>query len=283
MKAETGLFLDMMGLLQQGMDSTDSPSAGFTLSLQADLLQTLVPIANPGIAQDLHRMHVQEVYCQGGVLAVAADSVEQMADMFGAEHAYRAIDFDDKYTAGEQVWHGAQAAAHVFLFWSPFKRVAPKTPPVAGPPPLPVRAAPLPSPRPQPSSPSASCCQAPVSAPKVCGPDAPRPPPQVGDQCVAPPRKVGSSGGGGAGKGFSRKVREAAVKENAELFGGKPRCSSCLVDVIPAKKSTRGVKPPSCEIQIDHVYPRSKGGNNSLSNAEVLCRRCNRAKSDKTK
>jgi hypothetical protein len=189
-----------MGGLQQEMDSTDSSDVGYVLSLEIDLFQTMIPMVMPIIAQDLQMMHMEEVYCQGGVLAVAADSVEQFADMFfGAEHISRAIDLDNKYTAGEQAWEGVQAAATIFLFFSPAKRVAPKVPAVAGPPPLPIRAAPLPSPKTQPSSVPSSCCQTPANTPKVCGPEAPRPPPSAELQC-APAAKSGETAATKAGR-----------------------------------------------------------------------------------
>ncbi|AOH55141.1 hypothetical protein ABE28_012350 [Peribacillus muralis] len=48
-----------------------------------------------------------------------------------------------------------------------------------------------------------------------------------------------------------------------------------------AKKSKKGVKPNSNEYQIDHVFPKKKGGTNSFKNAQVLTRKENRDKSDK--
>ena len=200
MDSKTRVFLGVMGGLQQEMDSTDSSDVGYVLSLEIDLFQTMIPMVMPIIAQDLQMMHMEEVYCQGGVLAVAADSVEQFADMFfGAEHISRAIDLDNKYTAGEQAWEGVQAAATIFLFFNPAKRVAPKVPAVAGPPPLPIRAAPLPSPKTQPSSVPSSCCQTPANTPKVCGPEAPRPPPSAELQC-APAAKSGETAATKAGR-----------------------------------------------------------------------------------
>ena len=45
-------------------------------------------------------------------------------------------------------------------------------------------------------------------------------------------------------------------------------------------KSSKGVTPNPDEWQIDHIYPKSLGGSNSNSNAQVLSRQENRLKSD---
>ena len=42
----------------------------------------------------------------------------------------------------------------------------------------------------------------------------------------------------------------------------------------------KGVTPPANEWQIDHVIPKSAGGTNSFSNAQVLSREENRIKWD---
>jgi RHS repeat-associated protein len=58
-------------------------------------------------------------------------------------------------------------------------------------------------------------------------------------------------------------------------------CQMCGTKTVPAEKSKKGVTPPSNEGQTDHKKARSKGGDNSPSNAEHVCRKCNREKSDK--
>ena len=40
-----------------------------------------------------------------------------------------------------------------------------------------------------------------------------------------------------------------------------------------------GRKPPEVVLEVDHIFPVSKGGGNEISNLQALCRQCNRAKS----
>lgn len=80
--------------------------------------------------------------------------------------------------------------------------------------------------------------------------------------------KGGSSGGPGAGKRFSKPVKGAAE----ESAGGK--CVFC------DKETTRSPGPQ--QRNIDHAIPKSRGGNNTLDNAQNTCRTCNLDKGTKT-
>lgn len=80
--------------------------------------------------------------------------------------------------------------------------------------------------------------------------------------------KGGSSGGPGAGKRFSKPVKGAAE----ESAGGK--CVFC------GKETTRSPGPQ--QRNIDHAVPKSRGGNNTLDNAQNTCRTCNLDKGTKT-
>jgi|GEM_PF-1737301 len=91
----------------------------------------------------------------------------------------------------------------------------------------------------------------------------------------------GTSGGDRAGKDFTPKGKQEVIDRNRDANGGTTRCQQCGVETVPSQKSQKGVTPPSNETQVDHINPKSKGGDGSPSNGQVLCRTCNRGKSDK--
>ncbi len=64
------------------------------------------------------------------------------------------------------------------------------------------------------------------------------------------------------GRHISRKVMLQVVRRDGHI------CQCCRVNV------------PDDEIEFDHVIPVAKGGPTSVSNIRVLCRKCNRKKSD---
>ena len=80
--------------------------------------------------------------------------------------------------------------------------------------------------------------------------------------------KAGSAGGDGAGKAFSQKVKNQARQESGD------KCVFC------GTKTTN--KPGPTRSEIDHSIPKSRGGNNTLENAQNTCRTCNRSKGAKT-
>jgi RHS repeat-associated protein len=80
--------------------------------------------------------------------------------------------------------------------------------------------------------------------------------------------KRGSSGGPGAGKRFDKKTAEAARAESDN------KCVFC------GTETTRTPGPD--QSNIDHADPKSRGGNNTLKNAQNTCRTCNLKKAAKT-
>lgn len=80
--------------------------------------------------------------------------------------------------------------------------------------------------------------------------------------------KIGESGGPGAGKRFPQKVQDAARAESENT------CVFCGDNTV----RTPGPK----QSNIDHAIPKSRGGNNSINNAQNTCRDCNLQKGAKT-
>ncbi|HEX5150763.1 MAG TPA: DUF6531 domain-containing protein [Parafilimonas sp.] len=86
----------------------------------------------------------------------------------------------------------------------------------------------------------------------------------------------------GKDKDFTKSQKEKIYDANKEANGGY-LCSDKDGTILEApKKSQSGESPSPYEAQVDHKKPRSKGGTNDYSNAAVLSREQNRAKSDKT-
>ncbi|MEV7776132.1 polymorphic toxin-type HINT domain-containing protein [Kitasatospora sp. NPDC086791] len=80
---------------------------------------------------------------------------------------------------------------------------------------------------------------------------------------------------------FTRAQKLKVWAANKLKYAGFNRCEACRIVVKKPKKSQKGVTPPRNEGQVDHVYPKSKGGVGcGRCNGELLCRVCNRTKSN---
>jgi 5-methylcytosine-specific restriction endonuclease McrA len=66
------------------------------------------------------------------------------------------------------------------------------------------------------------------------------------------------------------------VKDAARAESGN-KCVFCGTDTTPP-----GSAPGPAKSEIDHAIPKSRGGNNSLDNAQNTCRTCNREKGAQT-
>jgi 5-methylcytosine-specific restriction endonuclease McrA len=92
---------------------------------------------------------------------------------------------------------------------------------------------------------------------------------------------VGAAGGIRAGKDFTPAGKRQIDADNAAKNRGANKCENCGVEVVPGQKSERGVSPPGNQRERDHIVPKSRGGDGSPENGQVLCRDCNLDKSDK--
>ncbi len=92
--------------------------------------------------------------------------------------------------------------------------------------------------------------------------------------------------GVGPGKRFTTKQQNEIYRANKERNGGVLRDDDTGELLVKSKKSMAGEKnPPANEAQIDHIIPRKPSNNgvpgtNSYTNARVISRKRNRAKSN---
>lgn len=84
-----------------------------------------------------------------------------------------------------------------------------------------------------------------------------------------------------AGKDFTAAQKAEIIAANKARNGGVVKSDLSGEVLTQPAKSQKGVTPSSNEWQIDHIVPKDKCGTNSYSNAQVLSRAENRAKSNK--
>ena len=85
----------------------------------------------------------------------------------------------------------------------------------------------------------------------------------------------------GEGKKFTKAQKRQIIQENMRRNGGKIKSDMSGKELVPATQIKLNVTPDPLEVQIDHIKPRSSGGSNSYSNAQVLSREENIFKSNK--
>jgi hypothetical protein len=86
----------------------------------------------------------------------------------------------------------------------------------------------------------------------------------------------------GAGKDFTQTQRKKILEENKRAHGGRITSDGSGRPTVPGSRHTKGVTPPSNEAHIDHIVPKSKGGSNSYSNAQILTREENLKKGNRS-
>ena len=87
----------------------------------------------------------------------------------------------------------------------------------------------------------------------------------------------------GQGREFTQLQKERILIENVNKNGGALKSDLSGIKLVLPEQHTKGYVPPFNEAHVDHIFPRSQGGNNSYSNAQVLSRLENLEKSDAVK
>lgn len=85
----------------------------------------------------------------------------------------------------------------------------------------------------------------------------------------------------GKGKKFTKNQKEQIYNKNKSANDGYLVSDKDGTILEASKKSQKGVTPSKYESQVDHIQPKSKGGENKGKNAQVLSREQNREKWDK--
>nr|WP_255446407.1 RHS repeat-associated core domain-containing protein [Bacillus sp. FDAARGOS_235] len=85
----------------------------------------------------------------------------------------------------------------------------------------------------------------------------------------------------GAGKKFTSRQKQKILAANRKRNGGILRSDSSGKRLCKPRQSKKGQKHCPNEANVDHYFPRSKGGTNSYKNAQVLARNENIRKSNK--
>ncbi len=83
-----------------------------------------------------------------------------------------------------------------------------------------------------------------------------------------------------SGENFDGARKREILQENMRRNNGILRSDKTGKILEKPQKSVKGIKHPANEAQIDHIFPKAKGGMNSFSNAQVIEAFANRVKSD---
>ncbi len=230
--------------LQAQIDSSDSPMAvlgQFALEL-GDVATNLTVVGF-----DAQRIRIQELYCQGGLQAVAEDAYAQLEEMAGTADWVRVADYEDQYSVGERVWFGVQGSAKSFLAVVGAHGA--------------VKAGPAgPGPGGQAASVPSSGFKGPPGGAKVCGPEAPRPPPSPELQCAP------TAGGGLKPGQFHDKQGKLRNANGRFARTGKPPSPSfCTAKARRAWEQAKGKPWPTDPrlgrpFDVHHVQRRADGG-----------------------
>jgi RHS repeat-associated protein len=91
----------------------------------------------------------------------------------------------------------------------------------------------------------------------------------------------GSSSDDRSGKPFTKQGKEQVIEQNKGQNNGATKCNNCGTETVPGQQSKKGVPKARNETQVDHITPKSRGGQGRPDNGQVLCRKCNQQKGNK--
>ena len=105
--------------------------------------------------------------------------------------------------------------------------------------------------------------------------------PRSGSQAVTVPQK-GAAGGERAGMDFTQSGKAKVRADNRAANNGELTCENCgRNDLVDPQRAQGGQPRPPNEAQVDHIIPKSGGGDGSPPNGQVLCPACNAEKGTK--
>ena len=81
---------------------------------------------------------------------------------------------------------------------------------------------------------------------------------------------------------FSKDQKEEYISKYVTKKDGKCQCADCKKMADEGKIAVNATYFFEDELEMDHIFPWSKGGRTELSNAQLLCKPCNIKKSNKT-
>jgi RHS repeat-associated protein len=103
---------------------------------------------------------------------------------------------------------------------------------------------------------------------------------KAGEEIIQGERAGETAESAAAGKPFTQAQKRAFREANKAKNDGRLVSDESGQELVAPQQSQKGVTPPDNEAQVDHIVPRSKGGQNTPDNHQILSRKENRLKSD---
>jgi hypothetical protein len=85
----------------------------------------------------------------------------------------------------------------------------------------------------------------------------------------------------GPGKDFTASQKNKLIEANKQQNGGVIKSDKSGNTLNPAKQAQKGQKADMKQAEVDHIVPKSRGGSNSFSNAQILSKEENLKKGNR--